>query len=79
MDYLRSRMRAALDDDEDDEDDKEGEEDDGIVSDQEAQARRLSFPIGLHRSQCSDLSSRCVLAYEDSNHDGLECHGRYRC
>ena len=48
MDYLRSRMRAALDDD-DDEDDKEGEEDAGVVSNQEAQARHLSFPIDLHQ------------------------------
>ena len=49
MEYLRSRMRTALDDDADDDDDKAGEGEDGTVSDREAQARHSSFPLDLQR------------------------------
>ena len=79
MDYLKSRMRSALDDD-DDEDDGEGEEEDGMEPDQEAQARRLSFPVDLHQiSVLSHSSGQCELASEDSSHDVHEHDGQYGC
>ena len=47
MDYLKSRMRTALDDDDDD---GGGEDKDGIEPDQGAlKARQSSFPGDVHR------------------------------
>ena len=63
MDYLRSRMRAALNDDDDDDDgyDEAGDGEDGIVTNQDAQARHLSFPIDLHQiSVLRGVKPRCA-------------------
>ena len=73
-------MVSAEVSDDDDDDDEAGEGEDGIVTNQEAQARHLSFPIDLQPDlSAQESSSQCVLANEDSDHGKHEQHGRCRC